>query len=500
MTPSSTSTVPELIINVLRSTPAGLILLDEERRPLVVSPSVEAMCERSLEEMRSHDFLQVFVNEDHACLADWLETPCLRPHATRLRSGREVDVKHFPIELEGRVLQTMVLIDSVEERKLLRKLSTLSQFTASLTYAGSLGATLNRLCERIVETTEAVACAIVTRENGVFRISGTCGLDTLKKPVVEAAFNSGYPMPPMVALEAGEPMILRNMKERLREFLGADVPQEVQALVQLGAQQAWNTAMFLPIHINGEAVALMNCYYINEALLDNPEVTFLETLAHLAAVALENARLLQQAEEKAALEERQRLARELHDSVAQAIYGIALGLKTAQAHLERDPAKARGPLSYALDLAEGATQEMRAMIFSLRPETLDEEGLVRALERQVEVLRTRYHIEVETAFALEPELDQRGRYALFRVASEALHNIVKHARARTVRLSLCAARRSCSLEIVDDGIGFDPNQNFPGHLGLKAMRERMEALGGELSVTSHSHSGTRVMARLALQA
>src|SRR5690606_4762228 len=145
----------------------------------------------------------------------------------------------------------------------------------------------------------------------------------------------------------------------------------------------------------------------------------------------ENARLYEQALSLAALEERQRLARELHDSVSQALYGIALGARTARTLLDRAELAAEqtetlaSPLDYVLSLAEAALTEMRALIFELRPESLAMEGLVVALTRQGDALEARHNVAVTTAFGPEPELPLSTKEALFRVAQEALHNVVK---------------------------------------------------------------------------
>jgi signal transduction histidine kinase len=206
----------------------------------------------------------------------------------------------------------------------------------------------------------------------------------------------------------------------------------------------------------------------------------------------ETERLNQQAQEMAALEERNRLARELHDSVSQALYGIALGTRTAQALLQRDPAQAAEPLDYVLSLAEAGLSEMRALIFELRPELLENEGLTMALNSQAATLEMSHHLSVETELCEEPTLPVDAKEALYRVAREALFNIVKHAQAHHVTLMMACSEESVRLEITDDGVGFDPGAPFPGHLGLQSIRERVERLGGTVEIDSAPGQGTRV--------
>lgn len=200
----------------------------------------------------------------------------------------------------------------------------------------------------------------------------------------------------------------------------------------------------------------------------------------------------------AALEERQRLARELHDSVSQALYGIALGARTARTLLERDPAKAAEPIDYVLSLAEAGLSEMRALIFELRPESLQNEGLVAALTKLAEALHARHKLEVITRFCPEPDISLDAKEVLYRVAQEALHNTAKHASASRVELALRGTDQQIQLTLSDNGKGFNPEGDFPGHLGLQSMRERVVALDGNLQIISQPGQGTTIMVHLPL--
>jgi signal transduction histidine kinase len=219
-------------------------------------------------------------------------------------------------------------------------------------------------------------------------------------------------------------------------------------------------------------------------------------IAAQAAVAIENANLYAQAQEFAAYKERSRLARELHDSVSQALYGIALGARTARTLLRQSPERAGEPLDYVLSLAEAGLAEMRALIFELRPESLETEGLVAALDHQAAALRARHGIRVQTALGTEHQAPFGVKEAIYRIALEALHNAVKHARAGTIDIALEWGEEDLRLRVDDDGQGFDPGGSFPGHLGLQSMRERAAALGGWLKVTSAPANGTHIEARI----
>jgi signal transduction histidine kinase len=141
---------------------------------------------------------------------------------------------------------------------------------------------------------------------------------------------------------------------------------------------------------------------------------------------------------------------------------------------------------------------MRALIFDLRPESLASEGLIVALTKQVVFLRTSYRLTVDAQLGEEPPLSLDGKRALYRIAQEALHNIVKHAHASAVFLRLEKQDNELVLEVRDDGKGFDPAEPFQGHLGLRSMKERATRLGGTCSLASTPAQGTWLCVRLPL--
>jgi signal transduction histidine kinase len=258
----------------------------------------------------------------------------------------------------------------------------------------------------------------------------------------------------------------------------------------------WDIAYIVPLISRGRPLGAFNLLYLPEEEPGEEEKVFLKAVADQAAVGIENARLFAEARGKAALEERQRLARELHDSVSQALYGIALGTKTARTLVRQNPDQAAAPLDYVLSLAEAGLAEMRALIFELRPESLEKEGLVAALKKQAAALRARHELKVETNLCSEPDAPLEVKEALYRITQEALHNTLKHARASSVQVRMWCSSGHVTLDVSDDGIGFDPEGDFPGHLGLHSMRERTERLGGTLAVESASGKGTEIRACL----
>ena len=205
-------------------------------------------------------------------------------------------------------------------------------------------------------------------------------------------------------------------------------------------------------------------------------------------------------QKRIALEERQRLARELHDSVSQALYGISLGINTALTLFDMDRTRVLEALNYALSLTHAGLTEMRALIFELRPESLEMEGLVVALTKQVDALRARAGIEGNLSLCGEPDVPFAIKEALYRIGREAMHNAVKHARPQRLDVRLTREPESLCLEVCDNGIGFDPLAAYPGHLGLRSMRERAQSVDGMLEIVSAPGCGTQIRARIPIAA
>ena len=257
--------------------------------------------------------------------------------------------------------------------------------------------------------------------------------------------------------------------------------------------------MGLPLVVKDRVIGMLNIVHTEVDYFTERHVALATAVAGQAAVALENARLYEQGKDLAALEERQRLARELHDSVSQALYGITLGARTAHTLLDRDPARAAEPLDYALSLAEAALAEMRALIFELRPESLANEGLIVALQKLAAAARARHHIEVHMTLIEEPPIALEAKEAFYRIAQEALQNVVRHAHATEVTLTLAQKENDeLVLDIRDNGVGFDTSASFPGHLGLNSMRERVMRLGGVFTLESVPDEGTHLTASIPL--
>jgi len=220
----------------------------------------------------------------------------------------------------------------------------------------------------------------------------------------------------------------------------------------------------------------------------------IRTLAAHAAIAIENARLHERSRELSTIEERKRLARELHDSVTQTLFSIGLTAEAATELLDSEPARAREQLGHLQELTRTAMLEMRSLIFELRPAELETEGLGAALRKHVEVLQRLHDQQIELTVDGDRRLPPEIERALLRIAQEALGNALRHGGARHVRLALDARDSRVLLRVEDDGHGFDPEEaaTRSRRLGLTSMRERAEAIGGALAIDSAPGRGTTV--------
>jgi signal transduction histidine kinase len=221
----------------------------------------------------------------------------------------------------------------------------------------------------------------------------------------------------------------------------------------------------------------------------------IETLAAHAAVAIENVRLLERSRELSIVEERNRLARELHDSVSQKLFGLVLNAEAAATLLGREDGAAAAQVARLGELAQEALAELRELIFELRPPSLEAEGLAATLRKHVDMLRRVHGREIELRIAGAAHCPPASEAEVLRVAQEALNNALRHAEAERIELRIeVRPRGRLVVTVADDGVGFDPAA--PGvrsrRLGLTSMEERARALGGALAVVSRPGEGTTV--------
>jgi signal transduction histidine kinase len=201
----------------------------------------------------------------------------------------------------------------------------------------------------------------------------------------------------------------------------------------------------------------------------------------------------EQREEAAAAAERERLARDLHDAVTQSLFSVSAIAEALPEIWERDRAEARRGLEQLRQLTQGALAEMRSLLLELRPSALTEQKLDVLVHQLTEAMISRTRIPVTAQVTGDCALPVEASIALYRIAQEALNNIVKHARASRARVELHCEAGYARLCISDDGRGFDPAAAQSGQLGLDIMRERAQAIGAHLRIESQPDQGTRIL-------
>ncbi len=423
--------------------------------------------------------------------------------------GEVLAIEGFVTDISERVMNEQTLeqrvkarTEEIEQRR--RVAEGLRGILKALNSTRSLDQVLNYIIRQATELLNAQAGFLFRIESG------------------RVIFEASYGLPPdLIAVQSGTvDNTSGNQQLFERQPVGiTDFPAYVEAALNdpdagLTEEDVWwygeltsryQSLLAAPLIVRDEMYGGLAFYYCDQRTFSKDDYELVMSLADQTALAIENARLRVQAEQAAVMEERQRLARELHDSVSQALYGIGLGARTArklldQAALDVDvQTKLDVPLDYVLSLADAGLTEMRALIFELRPDALEKQGLVAALKRQIEALRARHKLAVENDLCAEPDVGLDVKEALYRVAQEALNNTVKHARASHIDLRLQCSEGTLLLEIVDDGVGFDPDRAYPGHLGLQSMRERVAQLDGELTIKSAPGAGSVVRVRVPLE-
>lgn len=423
----------------------------------------------------------------------------------RLEAGGIVtywDVVLAPIfdgeDVAGFVNLVTDVTDRVNAYELLKqRISAFATIAESMTVDQPIEATLHSLAQTAAQVTRAEACAVIVIESGTGQV-GTfvaAGLPDGYGTALAEMWRRGARTPFRAALERQELVVATGARAR---GLKSSQYEPLQPYLR---EAVWDDIVVVPLDTRGRYLGVMQYYHRAGRAFDEDERAFLTALADQAAVAVANADLYTRSERDAALLERQRLARDLHDSVSQALFSMTLHARTGERQLA---AAGLGPDSAAAqtmqrlaELIQGALAEMRALIFEMRPGAIAEEGLVTALTRQAAALTAREGTRIlVTGPQTRPPLDAAVEEHLYRLTLEALNNAIKHAQATQIHVDVVSADAGLSVTVADDGIGFDPTQPHPGHIGQSTMAERAAAIGAALQVTAEPAAGCTVTVTL----
>jgi GAF domain-containing protein/HAMP domain-containing protein len=278
-------------------------------------------------------------------------------------------------------------------------------------------------------------------------------------------------------------------------LLVPDVSQEPRYVKVTDTQT--RSELVVPIKVKDKVTGVINVESERLNGFNESDLMVLQSLANQAAVAFENARLYEQAQQLAVWEERQRLARDLHDAVTQTLFSASLIAEALPALWEHDQEEGKQLLQELRQLSRGALAEMRTLLMELRPKALAEARLDGLLRQLAEAITGRTGLPVTVKVESQHKLPPDVHVAFYRIAQEALNNIVKHAHASRVAVHLHssshAGTKSTELHVNDDGRGFDPDAVPSDRLGLGIIRERAQAVGATLSIHSQPGHGTQVI-------
>ena len=269
----------------------------------------------------------------------------------------------------------------------------------------------------------------------------------------------------------------------LRTLLDGD------AAVLLEGMQSW---MWVPLAVKGRIIGGIGIAHVERNYFTSHHEDLALIVANQAAITMINAELYGHAQALAVLEERQSLARSLHDAVNQSLFSASLIAEVLPRVWDRDQGLARRSLEDLRRLTRGAQAEMRALLAELRPSTLTDSSLGDLLRLLGNALSGRANLPVAVNVIGEYTLPAEVQIAFYRISQEALYNIAKHAKASQVEINLNKAGAVVELRIHDNGQGFNLGQSFPGHYGLDMMRERAAAAGTQLSFASQPGHGTEL--------
>ena len=436
-----------------------------------------------------------------------LDVPLVTPHGPpALLVIYRADPHHFDADevnlavtfanQAAMALENAALFGRTDEelQKQVRSLSALNQVMRTAGQSLVLDDVLTNALEAVVQVMEADAAWIYLLREGetTLRLRAQQGLSAeFARAVGEMELGAG--LNGRVA-QTGETLLLDDLGPQAAA--GAQ-PSPAEAAVTAAAREGLRSLAAVPLRAKDAVVGVLGAATRSDRRLPAAEVELLSAIGSQVGIAVENARLYQRSRQVAILEERNRLAREIHDALAQGLTGIIVQLEAMERLAQRRPEQALTSLQRAKDLARRSLQEARRSVWGLRPRSLEDMTLTEALQARVEALRDEGRLQASLGVSgprrlLSPDVELN----LFRIAQEGLVNIQRHARATTVHVQLDFGQAHVRLVVEDDGVGLPrpAAEGSPGGdgFGLTGMRERASLLGGQMTLTSQPGQGTRV--------
>jgi len=404
-------------------------------------------------------------------------------------AGKVIALEGFITDISERVMAHQNLEQRVDERT--RELSTLLDISHNLASTLELEPLLDLILDQLGAVVQYDAASIMILEEDSLKILAYRG------PISrDEALQICFALPDYRAnyevVRSRKPVIIPDVRgegrlaRSIRETVGADMETTYNYL------RCW---MGVPLIVKDQVVGMLTLDHQSPGYYDESHAELAMALASQAAVAIENARLYRQVEQVAVAQERNRLARDLHDAVTQTLFSTSLIAEVLPKLWERDPEVGREKLEELRVLTRGALSEMRTLLLELRPDTLAEVELGDLYRHLTRAFTGRTRVPVTLTQEGKSGMPPEVKEAFYRVGQEALNNIEKHAEASQVEVHLDLGQGRVEISIRDDGCGFDLAELSPENLGLKIMRERAEAASASLKIKSAPGAGTTIRVR-----
>jgi PAS domain S-box-containing protein len=387
---------------------------------------------------------------------------------------------------ENRDTKKFILLDPKKVEDKIHEQTTLLEISQTLSSTLDLDPEL--ILEQLRKIISYTHAAIFSKQETTLTTLGVCGLSCLdRSPLFK--INLGGLGVPKIFFNGHQttriPDIWNNDPEAVYlRTLFAD-----EASIFLDGVQSW---MWVPLVVKGRVLGGLGIAHEQLNYFSVHHSDLAQTVANQAAITMVNAELYEQSQMYATLQERQRLARNLHDAVNQSLFSASLIVDVLPRLFEKDPEKGRESLEDLQRLINGAMAEMRMTMAELRPLTLVEDDLSNLLKLQVDAFSGRANIPVHLSISGKNHMSSDVQVVLYRLCQESLNNIAKHSKASLVEITLLCQANSVKLTISDNGCGFDPSPKKAGHFGISIMQERAESIGAQFNIMSSLDHGTKI--------
>ena len=380
----------------------------------------------------------------------------------------------------GVAVENARLYDAERVRR--RQADTLLEVASAVASTLELDEVLARILDQLRRVVDYDSASVQLLREGKLQVIAVHGFDDPEQ-VMGITFSSSERVPNWIVVDEGHPVNLVDAPALYPEFRQ---PTYRRICSWLG----------VPLRVHDQITGMITVDREQPGGYTPEEVRLASAFADLAALALENARLYQQAEQLAVVRERERMARDLHDAVTQSLYSLTLFTEAARRLAGTgEQARLEEYLARLGETAQQALKDLRMMVYQLRPAALKDEGLIGALQQRLNAVEGRASVDARLAVEGTVEFPASLEEGLYHIAQEALNNALKHAAATSVTVLLRADGGRVELVVMDNGRGFDPDTvSDKGGMGLVNMQQRAERLGGSLTILSTSGKGTEIKA------